>query len=461
MQQIVKTPYLIILLIGFMAAINSSSVKAVDQKDVSINAYADAEHTPVNDLWERIRNGFALSSGFDSQKIRNNERSYTKNPKYIYKIFLRGKRYLHYIVEEVERRNMPTEIALLPIVESAFKPNAKSSSNAVGLWQFMPTTGRSLGLKQNEWHDDRKDVLAATDAALDYLQNLYMMFGDWKLVIAAYNWGEGAVRRSLVNNRKAGLSTKFRDLTLPDETRNHVYRLLAVKNIIANPTDFGIKLAAIPNQPYFDKIQIHQQLEISLAAEMANITVEDFNALNPAYNQSIIKVIDAPRIILLPMDKTQLFLSNFEDYFKPLVLSQKRQEKEVPSTQEMSLQQNMGMAQLWSVNATNEANIDIQESAIQASHLRSNLPSYVTTVNSKPVANKQLKRDLVYIVKEGDTLDELAKRYGITVKLLKLWNNNDENLTVGQELILMRFRSYDPQKIGDAYLKIGYVTIKC
>ncbi len=317
---------------------------------VHIAEYSTDTATDSDDLWERIRNGFTLGD-LNSKEVRSNEASYTRDPDYIYRIAERSKRYLHHIVEEVERRGMPTEIALLPIIESAFNPNAESSSNAAGLWQFIPATGKSFGLKQNWWRDERKDIIAATHAALDYLQNLYGMFGDWKLAIAAYNWGEGAIKRSLAKNREEGFPTSFRHIKLPPETRNHVHKLIAVKNIIANPTDYGIELNPIPNEPYFDKVEANHHIDISLVAELAGIPIEEFNALNPAYNRPIIRVNDTPRILLLPIDKIETFLTNLESCNKPLVSWQIYQVKRGEDARELSSRHNISVAQLKEVNS--------------------------------------------------------------------------------------------------------------
>src|SRR6185437_11204279 len=222
------------------------------------------------DIWERIRSGFAMAE-LDCEEVPQKAQFYVSHPYYMKRIIERSKRYLFHIMEEVERRGMPAEIALLPIVESAFNPNAHSHSEASGIWQLIPSTGKNYGLKQNWLYDERRDVVAATAAALDYLEKLHDMFGDWKLVLASYNWGEGAVGRALARNRNNGLPADFRSIMLPPETQNFVQRLITVKNIISNPAAFGIELASIPNQPYFEKVTATRHIDVKLAAKLANI----------------------------------------------------------------------------------------------------------------------------------------------------------------------------------------------
>ncbi len=236
----------------------------------------------VGDLWTRVRSGLSMSE-LQGHEVRQNENGYTRHQKFIDHMVEQSRRYLFHIVEEVERRKMPTEIALLPIVESAFNPVAYSHRHASGLWQFVPATGRAYGLEQNWWHDDRRDVIAATNAALDYLQKLYRMFGDWKLTVAAYNWGEGALKRSIDENHGGDLKVSFHDLQLPTETKNHVAKLIAIRNIIANPSQYGVKLKPLPNRPYFKQVKITQHMDVKLAAELADLPEHEFNALNPAY----------------------------------------------------------------------------------------------------------------------------------------------------------------------------------
>jgi membrane-bound lytic murein transglycosylase D len=208
-----------------------------------------------NDLWERIRKGYKMPN-LETDLVTDRTQWYASKPDYLQRMGERSGRYLYYIVEEIERRNMPMELALLPFIESAFNPQAVSSARASGMWQFMPATGKSFDLKQNAFRDDRRDVQASTRAALDYLERLNKQFGDWHLALAAYNWGEGNVGKAIARNQRAGLPTKYTDLTMPMETRMYVPKLQAMKNIVGNPPQFGVTLTSIPNHPFFQSVPL-------------------------------------------------------------------------------------------------------------------------------------------------------------------------------------------------------------
>ncbi|MBK0393568.1 transglycosylase SLT domain-containing protein [Ramlibacter algicola] len=267
---------------------------------------------PPADLWERIRAGYAMPP-LDNALVHQQEQWYASRPDYIQRMTDRSRKYLFHIVEELERRGMPSELALLPFVESAFNPAAVSSARAAGMWQFMPGTGRDYDLKQNFFRDDRRNVLASTRAALDYLQRLYGMFGDWHLALAAYNWGEGNVGRAIARNQRAGLGTGYADLKMPDETRNYVPKLQAIKNIVGNPEQFNAELPVIENHPYFDMVTVQRDIDVKLAAKLADIEVEDFKALNPQLNRPVILAAGTPQI-LLPWDNAQVFQRNLAEY---------------------------------------------------------------------------------------------------------------------------------------------------
>lgn len=260
------------------------------------------------DLWGRIRRGFVMGD-LSSGLVTTQEQWYATRPSYIGRMTERSSKYLYHVVEELERRNMPTELALLPFIESAFNPQAVSGAKAAGMWQFMPATGKYFSLKQNVFRDDRRDVLASTKAALTYLQKLHGMFGDWHLALAAYNWGEGSVGRAIAKNQREGLPTDYASLTMPDETRNYVPKLLAVKNIVANPMAFNATLPEIPNHPYFQSVAISRDLDVALAAKLAEIKLEDFKSLNPSANKPVIFAAGTPRI-LLPWDNAGIFERN-------------------------------------------------------------------------------------------------------------------------------------------------------
>jgi membrane-bound lytic murein transglycosylase D len=225
----------------------------------------------------------------------------------------RSSKYLYHIVEEIERRGMPTELALLPFIESAFNPQAASTARATGMWQFMPATGKSFDLKQNAFRDDRRDVLASTRAALDYLQRLHNMFGDWHLALAAYNWGEGNVGKALARNQRNQLGLSYTDLNMPNETRYYVPKLQAVKNIVAMPQLYNLQLPHIPNHPYFQTVPLTRDIDVTLAAKLADISVEDFKSLNPSAHRPVLLAAGTPQL-LLPWDNAEIFARNFSQH---------------------------------------------------------------------------------------------------------------------------------------------------
>ncbi|MEJ8838930.1 transglycosylase SLT domain-containing protein [Ramlibacter sp. AN1133] len=290
------------------AVIPSGDLSALKGSDLSSLPVASLEPPP--ELWSRIRAGFKMPN-LESDLVRQQEQWYSTRPDYLQRMTDRSRKYLFHIVEELERRNMPTELALLPFIESAFNPQAVSSARAAGMWQFMPATGKNFDLKQNVFRDDRRSVLESTRAALDYLQKLHGMFGDWHLALAAYNWGEGNVSRAIQRNQRAGLGTAYTDLKMPDETRNYVPKLQAVKNIVASPERFSAELPLINNHPYFQTVTLQRDMDVELAARLADVKLEDFKALNPQLNRPVILAAGTPQI-LLPWDNATVFKRNFE-----------------------------------------------------------------------------------------------------------------------------------------------------
>ena len=266
--------------------------------------------TPPDDLWQHVRNGFGMAD-LNSPLVARQQAWYLNRPDTLKRIFERSRRYLYHIVTELEKRGMPTELALLPMVESSYNPLAYSRARALGMWQFIPSTGKNYKLDQNAWLDERRDSIASTAAALDYLQNIYEMHGDWHLALASYNWGEHAVARAIAKNQAKKLPTDYASLTMPDETRTYVPKLQAFKNILAQPELFGIRLDPIPNQPYFDTVDMPSDVDITLAAKLAEVPLEEFVALNPAWHRPVILGAN-PSPLVLPAGKVQTFLDNLE-----------------------------------------------------------------------------------------------------------------------------------------------------
>jgi len=258
------------------------------------------------DLWARVRQGTAIPD-LRNERVDKWQQWYASRPEYVQRMTERGGRYLFHIIEEVNRRGLPTELALLPFIESAFNPQAMSTAKASGMWQFIPGTGRDFSLRQNVFRDDRRDVLASTRAALDYLQLLHGMFGDWQLALAAYNWGQGNVQRAIARNEKAGLPTDYDSLRMPDETRNYLPKLQAVENIVANPQAFGLTLPALQNHPYFVSVGLDRDIDLDLAARLAGVPLDEFKQLNPQMNKPVILAAGTPQV-LLPYDAANRFV---------------------------------------------------------------------------------------------------------------------------------------------------------
>ncbi len=353
------------LIYSLLILISLSPVRAEEQLALSSSLaepaiiLSNARNIPItplydstldtDDLWQRLRGGFAMPYS-ESSLISRHEQWYAHRPDYVERMMKRAQRYLYYITCEVERRGMPAEIALLPMIESAFNPGAYSTAAAAGIWQFMPATGKDFGMRQNWWYDGRRDIMGATSGALDYLEKLHNQFGDWDLALAAYNWGEGSVQRAQERNRRMGLPTRYASLQMPDETRNYVPKLIAIKNIVANPERYGLNLANIPNRPYFASISTGKHIDVELASQLAEISREEFLALNPAHNRPII-LQGNNDFILLPIDKIDLFRNNLENYDKPLVSWQVYRAKKGESLDHLAPRFGLTLEKLKSVNS--------------------------------------------------------------------------------------------------------------
>ena len=280
------------------------------------------KEVPLNisesNLWDRIKQGYAIPN-LDNHLVDYQTDWYSSRIKYFHRTLQRSSLYLFHVVDELEKRGMPTDLALLPFIESAFNPQALSSAKASGLWQFMPATGRDFNLNQNIFKDDRRGILDSTSAALDYLQKLYGMFGDWQLVLAAYNWGEGSVQRAIKKQEAKGLPIDFNSLSslMPSETRNYVPKLQAVKNIIDQPEMYNISLPPLENKPYFTSISKEKDLDVELAAKFAELPLQEFKALNPQFNRPIITGSNNTSI-LLPIENAHLFEDNISQWTGPL-----------------------------------------------------------------------------------------------------------------------------------------------
>ena len=385
------------------------------------------------DLWERIRRGFAIPD-LSSPLVQDRQIWYASQPSYVKRMVERGKRYLYYIVEELEKRGMPTELALLPMVESAFNPMAYSSAHASGLWQFIPSTGKNYNLAQNPWYDGRRDIVASTSAALDYLQYLYDLYGDWYLALASYNWGENAVARAIEKNRAKGLPTDYLSLDLPPETRNYVPKLQALKNIIENPHAFGIDLDPVPNTPYFVTIEKTRDMDVHIAAKLADIPLSEFLALNPAHNRPVIVAKTSPALVL-PTDKAKIFLANLEEYDEPLVSWQTYTMRRGDRLDRIAAKHHMSLARLKQING-------IGRHTRVGPGYQLLLPLKGTRLEPLPVSYRPPATELAspvrklhYTVRRGDTLVKIAHRFHVSAVDLRRWNKIGR-LSAGQHLVV-------------------------
>jgi len=385
----------------------------------------------AHDLWTRIRSGFAMRE-LNSTLVAKHEKWYADRPDYVARMTERARLYLYYITDEVERRGMPSEIALLPMIESAFNPGAYSTSRASGIWQFMPSTGKKFGMQQNWWYDGRRDVISATNGALDYLQKLHDMFGDWDLALAAYNCGEGAVQRAQAHNRKLHLPTDYASLKLLKETRNYVPKLMAIKNIVANPSSFGLALQDIPNEAYFASVATTKHIDVKLAAQLADIPVEEFTALNPAHNRPVI-LQGSSDLILLPIAKMETFRANLESYNKPLVSWQSYQPKKGERLDKLAPRFGLSLENLKSVNGLSKrGNISTGQTLLVPLNGEES-ESEFEAFNMQLAADDR-SRSVRHIVHRGETLSSIALRYHVSVARLRQWNGTLKIIRVGQTI---------------------------
>ena len=410
--------------------IPSGDLKPIASVDVKSSNVALL--VPPADLWERIRRGFKMPD-LQDEYVRQQEQWYLQRPDYIARMTERSRKYLFHIVEELERRDMPTELALLPFVESAYNPQAMSSARAAGMWQFIPSTGRIYDLKQNVFRDDRRDVLASTRAALDYLQKLHDMFGDWQLALAAYNWGEGSVQRAIARNQRLGLGTSYVELKMPAETRSYVPKLQAIKNIIANPDAYNTELPEIGNHPYFQTVTITHDIDVKLAAELSDVPLEDFKALNPSINRPVI-LANGTGQILLPWDNAAIFQRNFEAYNAGQYASWTAWK--VPANMtvaEAARRKGMTEADLRAVNTIPPRMLIKAGSVLivpRSAKMMDDVSDDIADNAQLNLQSEVITRKMVIKAGKKDTIHTVARRYKVNPAQLAEWNS----MTVGSSL---------------------------
>ncbi len=433
--------------------------------DDAVQAYVgDADASKQEDLWMRIKDGYAMPNVESAYSAKHAE-WYATRPDYMKRMVERSQRYLFHIVEEVQKRGMPTEIALLPMIESAFNPQANSTSKAAGIWQFIPSTGKHFGLKQNWWVDNRRDVTAATNAALDYLQKLHGMFGAWDLALAAYNAGEGTVQRAIDKNRRQGLPTDYQSLSLPVETRNYVPKLQAIKNIVTDPEKYGLKIDAMPNRPYFARVTTPKQIDSQLAAKLAEISYDEFISLNPSYNRPVITSQGEKTQLLLPVWAAERFAENLANYDKPLTSWKTYNAKRGERMDNIAQKFGIDVSQLRDVNglrATSKlrnsqtmlvpatyngeplSNVDeVKSDGIDAAEMENN-NAIDQNSEIEPIAT----RTVSHRVKKGETLQAVANKYKTSLKsLMKMNHLKSTKVKAGQ---IINIKNTTVKKAGKA-----------
>lgn len=398
----------------------------VELKPVSYLVLEPKEYVNV---WDRIRNGFQLQDKYNiNPRIERQRLWFIGNPSFIAQSSRRGSMYMHYIVERLEERNMPLELALLPIIESAYNPFALSRSNAAGIWQFIPTTGRHFNLQQNHAYDGRRDITASTNAALTYLDRLYNMFnGDWLLALAAYNSGEGTVSRAIERNQKLGLPTDYWNLPLPQETRDYVPKLLALAQIVQTPRHYGILLEPINNQPYFAAVKVKRGIDLNQVAARTGLDVNELHHLNPAFKQRITTHEGAH--LLVPTDKVAELTATLTT-IKPVELRtwQNHQVRRGESLYSIANRYRMSVAELKAANKLSSNRIKPGQKLLIPSRQNGTAARQVAAQTSKPAVR-------VHKVRSGENLWSIAKKSGVSVNELKRWNNlSRTQLKIGQTL---------------------------
>ena len=402
---------------------------------------------PSNDVWDRIRAGYGLPD-VRSPYIADYEKWYSSRPEYIERMVKRASPYLYYITNQVEARGMPMEIALLPAIESAYKPHALSRSKAAGIWQFIPSTGRHYGLKQNYWYDGRKDIVAATNAALNYLEKLNKDFkGDWALTLAAYNAGEGRVGREIKKNARRGKPINYTALTgLRLETRRYVPKLIAISNMIKNPQKYGLQVAVVPNQPYFSEIRLGSQIDLNIVADSSGVPIKELKMLNPGFKRWATDPA-GPHRLLVPVDEAVVVA----DAIARIPQSQRMRwdyytVRKGDSLNRIARKHHVSTASLRKSNKINGnlihpgQNLLIPVSTSSNKARQYERTASKTTTRKTGTAANAASKPVTVSVRKGDTLWSLSRRYNVSLNELARWNQIDVNdlLHMGQKLKIWR-----------------------
>ena len=460
-QRLITMKFLRFFLFGLVITLAGCAVQQQQVSHTGPQIAADTSRTidlthPPKDMWDRIRRGYAIPN-LNTDLVNHWTDYYARNARSISVMSERASKYLYHIVGELEQRGMPTELALLPFVESAYNPVAYSKAHASGLWQFVPSTGKDFNLQQNWWLDQRRDPIASTQAALDYLEYLYDFQGDWYLALASYNWGQGSVRRAIERNEKDGLGIDYLSLRMPEETQNYVPKLQAIKNIITNPQKYGIELPRVHNVPYFTTIKRNDHIDIEVAAELAEMSLDDFKFLNPSYNRATIPAHSAT--LLLPTDKADIFETNIKSYKGRLSHWDIYTPRSGESYADIAKRHGIALSQLRAVNglgskqhkavaaqtllvpaSMTEPHITADPLGVQLASL-SDTPALTVQPTTPPAVQARVRTQAnteatrTHIVRKGDTLYSIARRYNTTVSTLQQLNKlKSTNLAPGLRL---------------------------
>ena len=401
----------------------------------------DYKADDIPDIWNRVRSGFSIVDTTNNPRLISELKWYAKHQKYLDRVVERSEPFLHYVLNEAEKRNLPTELVLLPIVESAYQTFAYSHGRASGIWQFIPSTGKIYGLKQNWWYDGRRDVYASTQAALKYLEDLNREFkGNWLHALAAYNSGSGTVRRAIRKNKKRGKPTDFWNLKLPKETQAYVPKLLALKRLIANPADYGITLNCVDDTPYFEAVDINAQLDLAMAAEMAQIDLDRLYQLNPAFNHWATAPY-GPHRLLIPVDQAEIFKQNLAQIPKDERVKWKRHKiKDGQTLSHIADRYSVSVSSLKRLNNLHSTSIRAGKYLVIPVSSRK-LSDYNLTAYQRKKTLQNINRKgnkVTHIVQRGDTFWDLSRTYKVNSRSIARWNGMAirDPLREGQKLVI-------------------------
>ena len=386
------------------------------------------QEKPEN-IWKEVNKGYGIpdpKKKWAKKVVKKYERWYSEHPVYTYRMFERTKRYIYYVVQEVKKRNMPMEIALLPIIESAYNPIARSNMKAVGLWQFIPSTGKNYGLKQNWWKDERSNVILSTNASLNYLEKLYKQFGTWELALAGYNAGEGKVAREIKKNKRRKRPTDYYTISLPRETDEYVSKLIAMKHIIQNPSKFNVDVPYIPNAPYFGEVTLTEQMDIDLILKLADISSEEFELLNAHHKRPLIPKEQEPTIILLPKYKIETYNKNLAEHNEPLSNWVLYKPKRKESIMKVAKKFDINLSTFKRINSLN-GRVTFRRNSTVLIPKSNALKSKYTL---KGTGDYNYTSVGTHHVSKGDTLGGIARKYKVSIEDLKEFNELDSHIII-------------------------------